>query len=147
MSEPLGARAFVGVGQDQLEDYAPVQEIGVGFLFRNSLLPKSLGSGVDYNFLELCSLFNNFRKSVGDFRSPFKEMDINQGFSNMFNQVSVSRSRKLLKSKGSDQTGRDQQRQRELLRQRFELLPILFYALFSAAFHLVLFSCLWPYIF
>ena len=89
VSAPLGARAFVGVDQDQLEDYAPVQEIGVGFLFRNSLLPKSLGSGVDYNFLELCSLFNNFRKSVGDFRSPFKEMDINQGFSNMFNQVSV----------------------------------------------------------
>ena len=84
-----------------MEDYAPVQEIGVGFLFRNSLLPKSLGSGVDYNFLELCSLFNNFRKSVGDFRSPFKEMDINQGFSNMFNQVSVIKSKCITRNVNS----------------------------------------------
>ena len=70
-----------------MANYAPVQEIGVGFLFRNSLLPKSLGSGVDYGFFELCALFNNFRKSVGDFRSPYKEMDVSKGFSTMFNQV------------------------------------------------------------
>ena len=87
VSEPLDAQAFVGVRQAQLANYASVQEIGIGFLFRNSLLPKVLGSGVDYGFLELCSLFNNFRKSVGDFRSPYKEMDVSKGFGNMFNQV------------------------------------------------------------
>ena len=65
----------------------PVQEIDIGFLFRNSLLPKTLGSGVDFGFFELCSLFNNFRKSVGDFSSPFKEMDVSKGFATMFNQV------------------------------------------------------------
>ena len=70
-----------------MANYAPVQEIGIGFLFRNSLLPKALGSGVDYGFFEICSLFNNFRKSVGDFRSPFKEMDVSKGFATMFNQV------------------------------------------------------------
>jgi len=86
VSEPLDAQAFVGVSQAQLANYAPVQEIGIGFLFRNSLLPKALGSGVDYGFFEICSLFNNFRKSVGDFRSPFKEMDVSKGFATMFNQ-------------------------------------------------------------
>ena len=70
-----------------MANYAPVQEIGIGFLFRNSILPKSLGSGVDYGFFELCSLFNNFRKNVGDFPSPYKEMDISKGFATMFNQV------------------------------------------------------------
>ena len=63
-----------------MANYAPVQEIGIGFLFRNSLLPKALGSGVDFGFFEMCSLFNNFR-------SPFKEMDVSKGFATMFNQV------------------------------------------------------------
>ena len=87
VSGPLEAQVFVGLREDQLANYAPVQEIGAGFLFRNSLLPKTLGSGVDYGFFEICSLFNNFRKSVGDFRSPFKEMDVSKGFATMFNQV------------------------------------------------------------
>ena len=79
VTEPLGARAFVGVRQDELADYAPVNEIGVGFLFANSLLPNALGSGVDFNFIELVTLFNNFRKMIGDFKPPFKEMDFNKG--------------------------------------------------------------------
>ena len=83
----MDAQAFVGLRQAQLANYAPVQELSIGFLFRNSLLPEVLGSGVDYGFFELCSLFNNFRKSVGDFRSPYKEMDASKGFGNMFNQV------------------------------------------------------------
>ena len=88
VSEPLGARAFVGVRQDELEDYAPVGEIGIGFLFGNSLLPKALGSGVDFGFIELCNLFNNFRKMIGDFKPPFKEMDFNKGVGAFYNQVS-----------------------------------------------------------
>ena len=87
VSGPLEAQVFVGLREDQLANYAPVQEIGAGFLFRNSLLPKALGSGVDYGFFELCSLFNNFRKSVGDFRSPYKEMDASKGFAYFFNKV------------------------------------------------------------
>ena len=87
VSEPLGARAFVGVRQDELEDYAPVGEIGIGFLFGNSLLPKALGSGVDFGFIELCNLFNNFRKMIGDFKPPFKEMDSNKGVGSFYNQV------------------------------------------------------------
>jgi len=86
VSEPLGARAFVGVRQDELEDYAPVGEIGIGFLFGNSLLPKALGSGVDFGFIELCNLFNNFRKMIGDFKPPFKEMDFNKGVGSFYNQ-------------------------------------------------------------
>jgi len=86
VSEPLGARAFVGVGQDELADYAPVNEIGVGFLFANSLLPNALGSGVDFNFIELVALFNNFRKMIGDFKPPFKEMDFNKGVGAFYNQ-------------------------------------------------------------
>jgi len=86
VSEPLGARAFVGVRQDELADYAPVAEIGIGFLFGNSLLPKALGSGVDFSFIELCSLFNNFRKMIGDFKPPFKEMDFNKGIGGFYNQ-------------------------------------------------------------
>ena len=31
-----------------------------------NLFPKALGSGVDLSFLELCALFNNFRKMMGD---------------------------------------------------------------------------------
>ena len=34
-------------------------------IFMN-LFPKALGSGVDLSFLELCALFNNFRKMMGD---------------------------------------------------------------------------------
>ena len=92
VSEPLGARAFVGVGQDELADYAPVNEIGVGFLFANSLLPNALGSGVDFNFIELVALFNNFRKMIGDFKPPFKEMDFNKGVGAFYNQVSSNSS-------------------------------------------------------
>ena len=115
-------------------NYAPVQEIGIGFLFRNSLLPKTLGSGVDYGFFELCSLFNNFRKSVGDFRSPYKEMDVSKGFSTMFNQVFFLLSKQhvswcelyeadktselRLDFSGYDETRREQQCEWELLGPR-----------------------------
>merc|ERR1719429_507902 len=44
VSEPLNARAFVGVREEELADYEPGREIGLGFLFGNSLIPKSLGS-------------------------------------------------------------------------------------------------------
>ena len=96
VSEPLGARAFVGVRQDELADYAPVNEIGVGFLFANSLLPNALGSGVDFNFIELVTLFNNFRKMIGDFKPPFKEMDFNKGVGAFYNQVSSTSSVRLV---------------------------------------------------
>ena len=35
VSEPLGARAFIGVREDELADYAPTGEVGWGFLFGN----------------------------------------------------------------------------------------------------------------
>ena len=87
VSEPLGARAFIGVHEDELGDYAPTREVGLGFLFGNSLLPKSLGSGVDLNFIELCALFNNFRKMMGDFKPPYKEQDFSKGIGAFYNQA------------------------------------------------------------
>ena len=68
----------------------PIQsgrEIGLGFLFGNSLIPKSLGSGVDLNFLELCALFNNFRKMMGKHKSPFVELDLNQSAGAFYSQA------------------------------------------------------------
>ena len=64
-----------------------MKEIGIGFLFGNSLLPKALGSGVDFSFIELCTLFNNFRTMIGNFKPPFKEMDFNKGVGSFYNQV------------------------------------------------------------
>ena len=87
VSEPLNARAFVGVREEELADYEPGREIGLGFLFGNSLIPKALGSGVDLNFLELCALFNNFRKMMGKHKSPFVELDLNQGAGAFYNQA------------------------------------------------------------
>ena len=68
----------------------PIQsgrEIGLGFLFGNSLIPKALGSGVDLNFLELCALFNNFRKMMGKHKSPFVELDLNQSAGAFYSQA------------------------------------------------------------
>ena len=68
----------------------PIQsgrEIGLGFLFGHSLIPKSLGSGVDLNFLELCALFNNFRKMMGKHKAPFEEQDFNKGMGAFYNQA------------------------------------------------------------
>ena len=121
VSEPLGARAFVGVRQDELEDYAPVGEIGIGFLFGNSLLPKALGSGVDFGFIELCNLFNNFRKMIGDFKPPFKEMDFNKGVGSFYNQVLQNRSGTNFEQfllTGYRETRGEQQRQWKLLGSR-----------------------------
>lgn len=86
VSEPLNARAFVGVREEELADYEPGREIGLGFLFGNSLIPKALGSGVDLNFLELCALFNNFRKMMGKHKAPFVEQDFNKGMGAFYNQ-------------------------------------------------------------
>jgi len=86
VSEPLGARAFIGVREDELADYAPTAEIGLGFLFGNSLVPKALGSGVDLNFIELCALFNNFRKLMTDVKPPYKEQDFSKGIGFFYNQ-------------------------------------------------------------
>ena len=84
---PLGARAFVGVRQEELADYAPVNEIKMPFLFAHSLLPKSLGSGVDYSFLEMVSIFNMFRKMAGSFGPAFKGVDTSKGMGALFNMV------------------------------------------------------------
>ena len=87
MSGPLGARAFVGVRQEELADYAPVNEIKMPFLFAHSLLPKALGSGVDYSPFELFSVFYEFSKLVDDFPAPYKGMDTSKGMSPFYNMV------------------------------------------------------------
>jgi len=85
VSGPLGARAFVGVRQEELADYAPVNEIKMPFLFAHSLLPKALGSGVDYSPFELFSVFYEFSKLVDDFPAPYKGMDTSKGMSPFYN--------------------------------------------------------------
>jgi len=89
VSEPLGARAFIGVHQDELDDYAPTGEVGLGFLFGQSLVPKSLGSGVDLSFFELCALFNNFRKMMTGFKAPYKEQEFGKGIGAFYNQDAI----------------------------------------------------------
>ena len=87
VSGPLGARAFVGVRQEELADYAPVNEIKMPYLFAHSLLPKALGSGVDYGPFELFSVFYEFSKLVDEFPAPYKGMDTSKGMSPFYNTV------------------------------------------------------------
>jgi len=77
------------VRQEELADYAPVNEIKMPFLFAHSLLPKSLGSGVDYSFLEMVSIFNMFRKMAGSIGPAFKGVDTSKGMGALFNMDAV----------------------------------------------------------
>ena len=91
VSGPLGARAFVGVRQEELADYAPGKEMKMPFLFGHSLLPKALGSGVDYGPIELFSLFYEFSKLVGEFKVPMKGLDNSKGMGYFWNMVGYCR--------------------------------------------------------
>ena len=70
-----------------MKDYAPLGEMKMGFLFGQSLVPSALGSGTDYSFIQLISLFNSFRKIMADFKEPFAGMGASgKSFGDFFNQ-------------------------------------------------------------
>lgn len=91
VSGPLEARVYVGVEGKEVEDYAPVGEIKMSFLFGQSLLPNG---GVDINFIELCKVFKMFVDLTKNSAHPpdFVGWDMaKDGFSPIFNQDLVRR--------------------------------------------------------
>jgi len=66
VSAPLSARVYVGVGEDQLKEYAPVSEMKMSFVFGQSLIPRFLGRGIEQNFLEIVRNMIAFRKIIKD---------------------------------------------------------------------------------
>ena len=80
VAKALGADVFVGVSQDRLNDYAPVENIGLGTVLKESMKTNTVGGAVDIGFFEFITLMNNFRKMFAEGQSkpvfnPYQDYD------------------------------------------------------------------------
>jgi len=80
VAKALGADVFVGVPQDRFNDYAPVENIGLGTVLKESMKTNTVGGAVDIGFFEFITLMNNFRKMFAEGQSkpvfnPYQDYD------------------------------------------------------------------------
>ena len=67
--EPLGGiDVFIGLTPAEMTRVAPVENATIGYLVKQSLVPKARGRKIDLNFFELVSL--SFVVSAYDFSLP-----------------------------------------------------------------------------
>ena len=52
---PLGADAFIGLTAPEMARVAPIENASVGFMTKQSLIPKALGRKINFNFFQLVS--------------------------------------------------------------------------------------------
>ena len=79
VARPLKADVFVGVPQDRYNDYAPVGNIEIGKVIKESMKTSTVGGALDIGFFEFLELMNNFRKMMADGHKeafqPYKDYD------------------------------------------------------------------------
>jgi len=70
VSQPL--QAAVHIGGSPTAPYHPVENIGLGYVVGQSLLPEAVGSAVDQNFLELVAFLNRMRNMFNEAKKAGK---------------------------------------------------------------------------
>ena len=81
VAKPLKADVFIGVPQDRFNDYAPVGNISLGTVVKESMKTNTVGGALDIGFLEFVTLMNNFRKMFAEGQSkptfhPYQDYDM-----------------------------------------------------------------------
>ena len=71
-ARPLEADIYIGVPASREQDYAPVGEIEIKKVIRESLKPAS-SRAIEIGFLELMKIMNIFRKLMGSAKPIFKQ--------------------------------------------------------------------------
>lgn len=95
VAHPLKADVFVGVPQDRYNDYAPVANMGLGAVIKETMKTNTVGGALDIGFFEFMTLMNNFRKMLADSASkatfhPYKDYD-EKKIDQMFNRDVIRR--------------------------------------------------------
>ena len=80
VAKPLGADVFVGVPQDRFNDYAPVENMSLGTVLKESMKTNTVGGAIEIGFFEFITLMNNFRKWLAEETSkptfnPYQDYD------------------------------------------------------------------------
>ena len=80
VAKPLGADVFVGVPQDRFNDYAPVKNIGLGTVLKESMKTNTVGGAIDIGFFEFMTIMNMLRKMSAEGQSkpifhPYQDYD------------------------------------------------------------------------
>ena len=80
VAKPLGADVFVGVPQDRFNDYAPVENMSLGTVLKESMKTNTVGGAIEIGFFEFITLMNNFRKMMAEGTSkptfnPYQDYD------------------------------------------------------------------------
>eukprot|EP00090_Calanus_glacialis_P024125 TRINITY_DN37455_c0_g1_i1.p1 TRINITY_DN37455_c0_g1~~TRINITY_DN37455_c0_g1_i1.p1 ORF type:complete len:428 (-),score=98.05 TRINITY_DN37455_c0_g1_i1:82-1365(-) len=94
---PLDANVFVGVNDENANNYAPVTEMGIPFVIGQSMIPSIIGRAVDVNFFELLSFVNMIRKAMqksGEKKPAFADsngLSMDKQLGPFFNQEIVRR--------------------------------------------------------
>ena len=81
VARPLQADVFVGVPPERFNDYAPVNNISLGTVIRESMKTNTVGGALDIGFFEFVTLMNNFRKMFAEGQSkptfnPYEDYDM-----------------------------------------------------------------------
>jgi len=66
IAKGLNADVYIGVEDNQIDNYWPVKHMSGAFIFGESLKPKLLGRAIDPNFFDLLKLLNVFRQFAAD---------------------------------------------------------------------------------
>ena len=80
VARSLKADVFIGVPQDRFNDYAPVGNIAMGTVLKESMKTNTVGGALDIGFFEFVTLMNNFRKMFAEGASkptfhPYEDYD------------------------------------------------------------------------